>query len=181
MMRIRAGLCLGLVAGIFVAGSTSAAMNVALSVSPAEGVVGRPVEVLLRTFAPMGNGDSALPVPSFRYPAASGLWFVLYPYPDYPFDVVARSEGATSIAVQLLRDLSDATLWRGSFTPTETGQWTVAVRNFQSDTPGATASVAVAPSQAPPSIEIVGAFALVVGVLAGLLLGRFGVARRRVA
>ena len=179
MNWIAAGLGLALLAVMSVAGSTQAAVTVAVSVSPPEGVVGRPVEVLLRTFAPVGEGVAALPVPSLPYPAASGLWNVLYPIADYPFDVVAKSEDGTPITVQLSRDQNDATLWRGIFTPTTSGDWTVVVRNFPTGEPGASARVSVAPSQDAPLATVVAVVSLVIGVLLGLVLGRATLARGR--
>lgn len=179
MNRIAAGLCLALLAVLSVAGSTQAAMTVAVSVSPPEGVVGRPVEVLLRTFAPVGEGVAALPVPSLPYPAASGLWNVLYPIADYPFDVMATSEDGTRMAVLLSRDRSDATVWRGTFTPTESGDWTVVVRNFPTGEPGASARVSVAPSQDAPPPLVVALVSLLTGILLGLLLGRVALSRVR--
>lgn len=179
MNRIAAGLGLAMFPVMLAAGSTQAAVTVAVSISPAEGVVDRPAEVLLRTFAPVGEGVAALPVPSLPYPAASGLWNVLYPIDDYPFDVLATSEDGTRIAVLLSRDVSDATVWRGTFTPTESGDWTVVVRNFPTGEPGASARVSVAGSQDTPPAVVVVLASLLVGVLLGLLLGRARLGRTR--
>lgn len=180
MKRAVAGLLLGLLAVAAFAGRpTLAALGVAVSVSPAEGVVGRPIEVLLRTFVPIGEGDVALPVPTLAYPAASGLWNVLYPIADYPFDVAAQAEDGTTVALQLTRDPNDATLWRGTFTPTKSGEWTIAVRNFPADEPGASARVSVAPGESLPAVALVGVAALLIGVLVGLFLGRRGRDRSR--
>ena len=181
MNTIAAGLGVGLLAVMSVAGSAAAAMTVAVSVSPSEGVVGRPVEVLLRTFAPVGEGVAGLPVPTLPYPAASGLRNVLYPVADYPFDVVAQSEAGESLAVDLSRDRNDATLWRGTFTPNTSGDWTVAVRNFPSGEPGTEARVSVAPRQDASPIMIVAVLSLVTGVLVGLLLRRAMLVRWRQA
>ena len=106
-----------------------AALDVTVTVSPT-GLVGRPSEVLVRTYAPVNAGDLALPQPSLAYPAPSGLWNVLYPVGDYPFDVVAHSPNGGATKVELGRDPSDASLWRGSVTPDVAGEWTITVSNF---------------------------------------------------
>ena len=178
MNRVATGLGLAL-AVMSVAGSAQAAVTVAVSVSPSEGVVRRPIEVLLRTSAPVGEGVAALPVPSLPYPAASGLWNVLYSIADYPFDVVAKSEDGTPIAVLLSRDRSDATVWRGTFTPTESGDRTVVARNFPTGEPGASARISVASSQEAPPAVFVAVVSLLIGVLIGLVLGRATLARGR--
>lgn len=179
MRKIVAGLCLGLLAIASVDRPASAAVGVTVSVAPAEGVVGQPLEVLLRTFVPIGEGAAALPVPSVAYPAPSGLWYVLYPIPDYPFDVVASAEDGTTLTVHLERDPNDPTLWRGSFTPTTSGDWTVAVRNFPADEPGASARASVASAEPVPAAVLVGVAALLTGVVVGLSLGRRGLVRSR--
>jgi hypothetical protein len=179
MSRVAAGLLLGLVAIASSAGPTRAAVDVAVAVSPAHGTVGQPVEVLLRTFVPEPIGDTSLPIPGLAYPVASGLWNVLYPIADYPFDVLARADDGTSIAVSLTRDPSDATLWRGTFTPTASGSWTVSVRNFPAGTLGASARLLVTSGDALPAVWLVGAAALLIGVLVGLFLGRRGIGRSR--
>jgi hypothetical protein len=143
------------------------AMEITVSVSPAEGVVGRPVEVLVRTFVPFGRDAIDLPVPSVPYPAPSGFWNVLYPVADYPFDVAAAAEDGTTVAVFISRDPADATLWRGTFTPPKDGMWTINLRQF-----GASARLRVAPGDAIPLAALVGVPALVGGVLAGLAVGR---------
>jgi hypothetical protein len=148
-----------------------AAMEVVVSLSPAQVTVGQPVEVLLRTFAPFAQGDLGLPMPSQSYPAPSGYWSVLYPFPDYPFDMVAQAEGGPSLNVQLTRDPADATLWRGTFEPTEAGVWTVRVRNFPTGEPGATAQVRVRSGPTVPTELAVAAVALVLGLLLGVALG----------
>jgi hypothetical protein len=130
-----AGLFLALAASVLMARPAIAAVEITLSVSPGEGVVGRPVEVLLRTYAPIGAADLGLPTPSFSYPAPSGIWYVLYPIPAYPFDVTARSPGGEATKVELVRDPSDATLWRGTLTPDVPGEWSVTVSNFPTSDP----------------------------------------------
>ncbi|MBF6605903.1 MAG: hypothetical protein IVW53_10020 [Chloroflexi bacterium] len=180
MKRAVAGLVLALLAvGALTAKPTLAAMDISVSVSPAEGVVGRPIEVLLRTFVPIRAGDITLPVLTLAYPAASGLWNVLYPFADYPFDVAAQAVDGTTVAVALTRDPNDATLWRGTFTPTKSGQWTIVVRNFPADQPGASARVSVAPGDPVPTAALVGLAALSIGILFGLVLGRGGRSRSR--
>lgn len=179
MKRIVAGLVLGLLTTTSVAGSTLAAMTITVTASPAEGRVGRPVEVLLRTYVPVGEDVVDLPPPVFPFPVASGLRNLLYPVADYPFDVVAQTEDGTSLAVPMVRDPSDATLWRGTFTPARIGDWTIAARNFPRGESGASALVTVAPGEDADQTLIVGAVSLAGGVLVGLLLGRLVLARSR--
>jgi hypothetical protein len=146
-----------------------AAMDVAVSVSPAQGTVGHPVEVMVRTFAPVGMDDIALPAPFFAYPTPSGVWDVLYPTADYPFDVVASPANGDSVPVTMSRDPSDATLWRGSFLPTSSGDWMVTVRNFPALAP---IRVSVTRSIETQFDGWVAVLALIVGVAVGLVLGR---------
>jgi hypothetical protein len=180
MKRSSASLALALFALLALsAGPAIAAMEIAVSVSPAEGVVGRPVEVLLRTFVPFGRDAIDLPDPSVPFPAPSGLWNVLYPVADYPFDVVAEAEDRTTVAIAVSRDPADATLWRGTFTPTKDGTWTIRVRNFQVGSPGASARLQVAPGEAISPFALVGVAALLAGMLVGLAVGRSGFRRAR--
>lgn len=146
----------------------AAALEVAVSVSPANGVVGSPVEVLVRTFAPIGMDGIDLPLPSSAYPAPSGLWNVLYPF-DYPFDVIARSPAGEEVEIDLVRDGSDASLWRGSFTPTMPGKWSVVMRNFPSYAPIRLEVAASEPSFSTLPIVLA---ALLGGLVVGLLVGR---------
>ena len=162
-----------LAAATFSVPSASAALGVVISVSPAEGVVGRPVDILVRTFVPIGEGEADLPPSTLAYPAASGLWNVLYPVADYPFDVVARAEDGLEVPITLVRDISDATLWRGTFTPTASGTWRISVRNFL-EAPGATAQLSVMTGEAVPIAAIVGGVGLLAGVVVGLVLCRRG-------
>jgi len=156
-----------------------AALEIVVSVSPTEGVVGRPVEVLIRTFVPFGQEAIELPVPSVPYPAPSGFWNVLYPVADYPFDVVAVAEDGTTVAVFISRDPADATLWRGTFTPPKDGMWTINLRQFQAAGARASARLRVAPGDAIPVAAFVGVAALLAGVLVGLAVGRSGLRRFR--
>jgi hypothetical protein len=158
--------------GMTLAGPAAAAMEVVVSVSPAEATLGQPVEVLLRTFVPFGQEDLGLPVPSLSYPAPSGYLSVLYPVADYPFDVVAQPEVGPSLNVRLTRDPGDATLWRGTFQPTEAGVWRVVVRNFPTGQPGTTAQVRVRSGPAVPAELAMALVALVLGLLLGVALGR---------
>ena len=151
------------------------ALEIAVSVSPELGTVGRPIEVMVRTFEPIGGEDVSLPVPSMAYPAPSGHWDVLYPIPDYPFDVVARPRTGDIVSVTLSRDPADASLWRGSFTPTIGGDWLVTVRNFPT----------VAPIRVPVIQAVdtrydawVAVLALVIGLGLGLAFGLFARTRR---
>ena len=153
------------------------ALEVALAVSPREGVVGEPMEVLVRTFAPVGGEGLELPTPSVPYPAPSGLWNVLYPVADYPFDVVAITADAVSVPVTLRRDETDATLWRGTFIPTAAGEWLVEVRNFPEGEPGAAARVMVGAAGAEFGIPIAAIVGLAVGLLSSVLVARFRTTR----
>jgi hypothetical protein len=167
MKRSRAPLLLALLALLVPGGPALGAMEIAVSVSPAEGVVGRPVEVLVRTFVPFGRDAIDLPVPSVPYPAPSGFWNVLYPVADYPFDLAAVAEDGTTVAVFISRDPADATLWRGTFTPPKDGMWTISLRQF-----GVSARLRVAPGDAVPVTVVVGVAALVAGVVFGLAVAR---------
>jgi hypothetical protein len=159
---------LALLCGVLATKSAVAAVEVAVSVSPSEGIVDRPVEVLVRTFVPIGAGDLDLPIPSVPYPAASGLWSVLYPIADYPFDVVANSPAGANLQIALTRDSEDASLWRGTFTPRSSGEWTIVVRNFPTLEPIPIRVVEDAPS---PPTAIVGVAALLAAFLGGVVLG----------
>lgn len=170
-MRACALAAVLLIGALGLAPSILAAMEVVISVSPTEATVGQPVDVLLRTFAPLRQGDLGLPVPSQSYPAPSGYWSVLYPFPDYPFDVSAVAEDGASLHIRLARDPVDATLWRGTFEPTEAGVWTVRVRNFPTGEPGATAQVRVRSGPTVPTELAMAAVALVLGLLLGVALG----------
>lgn len=146
----------------------AAALEIAVSVSPATGIVGHPVEVLVRTFVPV-NGDAIdLPPPSMGYPAPSGQWNVLYPI-DYPFDVVARSPTGDELTINLARDNTDASLWRGSFTPTVAGQWSIVMRNFPTYAPIQLDVAVDVPNAGGWLIAIA---ALAIGLAGGFLVGR---------
>ena len=167
--RLTCAVVFALLAAASTAGPSAAALEIAVSVSPPTGTAGRPVEVLVRTFIPIGADGIDLPAPSFAYPAASGLWNVLYPVSDYPFDVVARSPAGDEIDIDLVRDPSDGSLWRGVFTPPVPGAWSIFVRNF--------------PTYAPTTIEVtadeqslgfwtIAAACLLLGIGGGLVLAR---------
>jgi hypothetical protein len=173
MRRIANAIWLALLFGGLSIQSAVAAVEVAVSVSPAEGIVGRPVEVLVRTFIPMGAGDE-LPVPSVPFPVASGIWNVLYPIADYPFDVVANSPSGTRVQVALTRDSEDASLWRGTFIPPTGGDWTIVLCNFPTLEP---IPIRVVEDASSPPVAMVGVVALLAGLLVGVVLGR--VTRRR--
>lgn len=161
-------LALGIAVASIITRPSAAALEVAVSVSPASGIVGRPVEVLVRTFAPIGGDGIDLPLPSLAYPVPSGLWNVLYPV-DYPFDVIARSPAGDELQIDLGRDASDASLWRGSFTPTTPGQWSIVMRNFPTYAP---IRLDVAASEPTPSTLPIMLAALLGGLALGFLLGR---------
>ncbi len=169
MRRIARAIGMALLCSGLAAQSAVAALEVAVSISPSEGIVGRPVEVLVRTFVPIGADAAHLPVPSVPYPAASGLWNVLYPIADYPFDVVAKSRAGASVQVALTRDPEDASLWRGTFTPSSSGEWTIALRNFPTLEP--IAIRVIDDSSSPPALTVAVA-ALLAGLLGGVILGR---------
>jgi hypothetical protein len=176
----------------FAASHARAALDVALAVSPSTAHVGQPVEVLLRTFVPIAPElGFGLPSPDARYPVASGLWNVLYPVNDYPFDVAAEHDDGTVITVSLTRDPSDATLWRGFFVPSRAGTWNVRVRNFPagsavgvmvSDGPAASAAPSAGANASGTSMTIgselaAGAVGLLLGFVGGFLIAR-GTLRR---
>jgi hypothetical protein len=166
--RLAALLVLNLVA-LSTARSVLGALDIAVSVSPEQGTVGRPVEIMVRTFEPIGVEGVALPVPTLAYPVPSGLWDVLYPISDYPFDVVATPETGASVPISLSRDARDASLWRGSFTPMTGGQWFVSVRNFPNLAP---ISLPISRSTEMGSDGWVAILMLVGGLVVGLVLGR---------
>lgn len=178
-------LSAGLVAGaLAAAGTVRAAGDIVVAVSPTSTTVGQPVEVLVRTFLPIGQRDLTLPVesPIEPYPVPSGVWKVLYPWPDYPFDVVAQHADGTEVRLPLVRDPADATVWRGIVSLPKTGAWTIWVRNFQHKELGSTAAVTVgsgSPTTVPGEIESVPAvvIAALVGLLGGFIVG--GVWKRR--
>jgi hypothetical protein len=166
------------------AASVRAAGEVVVAVSPSEVGVGEPVEVLLRTFVPIQR-EGVLPGTSPRepFPAPSGFWNLLYPWDDYPFDVVAQHEGDSDVPVSLARDASDSTLWRGFVSLPKAGTWTIWVRNFPGKEPGSTTTVTVRPggsdaSTSPPinatttgPASIEAGPAALLGVLVGLVGG----------
>lgn len=168
-MRQRTALVLAMAAAALAAQPIAAALEVAVSVSPATGIVDRPVEVLVRTFIPVGGDAIDLPPPSLAYPAPSGRWNVLYPTIDYPFDVIARSPTGEELKIELVRDGSDASLWRGSFIPTVPGEWSIVMRNFPTYPP---TRLTVAASEPSSGIWAIAIAALLLGLVGGLLLGR---------
>lgn len=171
MFRVLVGSGL-LAATLATAAIVRASGWVVLSASPPDVRVGQPVEVLLRTFATMLPDDKLvdLSTPIAPFPGHADLWNVLYPWKDYPFDVVAQHEDGTEIPVKVVRDPVDSTLWRASLTLPKAGLWTIWVRNFGQE-PGVTTVVKAEPPS-PASIEP-GPTALV-GVVGGLLVGLLG-------
>jgi hypothetical protein len=112
----------------------------------------------------------------------SGVWNILYHWPDYPFDVVAQHEDGTEVGLTLARDPTDATLWRGVVSLPKVGTWTIWVRNYQQRGPGSTSVVTVragpAAATAPsvpvkPSLTSTGATSIESGpaALGGALVG----------
>jgi hypothetical protein len=176
------------------ASATRAAGDVVVAVSPTSVAVGQPVEVLVRTFRPVERSGLSLPFesPVEPYPVPSGVWNILYPWPDYPFDVVAQHEDGTEVRLTLARDPTDSTIWRGTVSLPKAGVWTIWVRNFQHKELGSTALV-TAQGGPPASAQAVagtvttvpgwidaGPAALIgalLGLLAGWVIGR--VRRRR--
>lgn len=176
------------------ASAARAAGDIVVSVSPTRVAVGQLVEVLVRTFRPVEQSGLPLPFesPVEPYPVPSGVWNILYPWPDYPFDVVAQHDDGTEVQLTVTRDPTDSTIWRGTVSLPKGGTWTIWVRNFQHKELGSTAVVTAqagppASAQAasgsvttvPGSIEagpaaVIGAL---VGLLGGLVIGR--VWRRR--
>lgn len=158
--------------------------RVVVAVSPSEVEVGEPVEVLLGRFVPIER-EGALPQSSVRepHPAPSGFWNVLMPWDDYPFDVDAQHDGAADVAVQLARNPSDATLWRGSVSLPSAGTWTIWVRNFPGKEPGSTTTVTVRPggsaatASPPPDATTTGQASIdarpvaLIAALVGLVVG----------
>jgi hypothetical protein len=175
MQRLLAAAIGALASVALAAGPSAAAMDITVSVSPGTGVVGRPVEVLVRTFVPIEANGLDLPVPSLGYPTQSGLWEVLYPFPDYPFDIVAKSPAGAEVQVILVRDGSDASLWRGAFTPTVTGQWSIVVKNFPKSEP---TRLEVTSGDSSVSSWVIAVAALLLGLGGGLLAER-GIRRAR--
>ena len=163
-----------------------AAGEVVVAVSPSEVRVGEPVEVLLRTFVPIQR-EGVLPGTSPRepYPAPSGFWNLLYPWDDYPFDVVAQHEGDPDVPVSLARDASDSTLWRGFVSLPKAGTWTIWVRNFPGKELGSTTTVTVRPGESAAtasqasisattttgSASVEAGPAALIGALGGLVVG----------
>jgi hypothetical protein len=166
-LRVRAAFVVATICIAITAGPSLAALEIAMSVSPAQGVAGGPMEVLVRTFTPIRAGDIQLPTPSVAYPAPSGLWNVLYPFPDFGFAVIALSPTGKEVTVDLVLDPGDASLWRGAFIPDEAGQWTIQLRN--SATPPLRVTVT---SRGDANPWIVGLIGLLAGLLVGLVLGR---------
>jgi hypothetical protein len=178
--RVRVLFGLGLLVGSLATATVArAAGEVVLAVSPSEVVVGEPVEVLLRTFRVVDRSDLSLPfeTPIAPYPVSSGVWDILYPWADYPFDVVGQHSGDVDVVVKLARDPSDSTLWRGTMSLPAAGTWTIWIRNFPGKEPGSTATVIVRPggpastsTAGTPAIEL-GPAAALFGGLTGLILG----------
>jgi hypothetical protein len=161
---------------LWLTGPALGAGEVVITASPAEARVGQQVEVLLRTFVPFTATTLGLSSPRPEYPAPSGFLDVLYPWDDYPFDV--RAEVADqSVGIDLRRDAHDSTLWRGIWTPTRVGTWTIRCYNFDLGTPGASTTVRVidaAPLAATGDglTPAVGLLCAAGGVLVGLLAAR---------
>lgn len=149
--RFLVGVPLLVLLFVLAVSTARAAGSIIVAVSPSVARQGQPMEVLVRTFLPFRRDDVNLAVPSSRdpLPVPSGYWAVLYPWPDYPFDVVAISGEGSEVRATLSRDPNDATLWRGRITLGEAGTWTIWVRNYERGVPGATSTVRVLAAQSP--------------------------------
>lgn len=168
--------------------------TVVIAASPIEADVGDRVEILLRTFLPFSASSVRLDVPeptSAGYPVESGYWSVLYPWPDYPFRVLATGP-AGETTIEMTRDTSDITLFRGAFRPDTAGEWTIRVTNFEPSVPGVETTVMIDDARAPlatppkrdqeaerPVTQAVWFTAVVflAGISSGLLIGIAGRAR----
>jgi hypothetical protein len=80
--------------------------------------------------------------------------------------------------VQLVRDASDSTLWRGTVSLRTSGTWTIWIRNFGREEGGATATVTVRSSEprasgSSPSVPSAAKMAIdpVAAVLFGVVAG----------
>jgi hypothetical protein len=169
-VRVLVGISL-LAVTLVTAPAARAAGEVVISASPSEVPVGQPLEILLRTFVPIPReGTLTMPDPIEPYPAPSGLYNVLYPWGDYPFDVVAEHEDGTEVQVAVVRDPSDSTLWRGITSLPKAGPWIISVRNFPKTEPGSTIVVTAQPARSTDDPIEAGPPALI-GVLFGLIGG----------
>jgi hypothetical protein len=174
-LRVLAGIYL-LAVTLVTAPAARAAGEVVVSASPAAVRVGQPLEILIRTFiAITREGTLAVPDPRGPYPGPSGLYDVLYPWDDYPFDAVAEHEDGTEVHVTVSRDPSDSTLWRGITYLPKAGAWTIWVRNFPNTKPGSTTVVMAEAASSTDDPRAAGPPA-VIGVLFGLI-GGFVLAR----
>lgn len=143
-------LLAGLVGSSVAAGGASAAMWVALNVSPERPTVGEPAEVLLRTFATFGSDDLGEIVNDGPIPAPSGFALVLWGV-DYPFELVAQGPSSENLTIEVHRDPADASLYRGEVAFPSPGEWRLRLPQFagSGDAPGITAVVVVAEAVPP--------------------------------
>ncbi len=138
VMHRLASIALIIVTLLGVPSSASAALQVTLAVSPSGPMAGSTMEILLRTYVPIGTWTELGFEPTEPWPFVPGLAYVLWPMPDLPFEVVAaRADGHEQVDVAMTRDSVDTTLWRGTFIPTTAGTWVVVVAGFPDDDPGA--------------------------------------------
>lgn len=131
-------------------------MQVTLTIAPASVVVGKPAEVLLRTFVPTGWEELGMEAPG-SWPFVPDTAYVLWPVPDYPFSVVAQADDGAEIPLVMTLDPVDPTLWRGVFVPDTPGMWRVRATNFPESDPGANVTFAVVPAPASTSLAPAGA------------------------
>ncbi|HVL54698.1 MAG TPA: hypothetical protein VM344_10625 [Vitreimonas sp.] len=158
---------------------TTAALWAALTVSPASPVAGEPAEVLVRTFATVGEGAvGELERPDGPMPAPSGNLLLLIG-PAYPDEVRALGPLARELEIEVRPDPRDASLHRGGVTFPEAGYWTVWLPQFGQPTgprnlPGVRLEVTVAsPTKVDPEPD-----PAVVLLVAGLGLGGILLLRR---
>jgi hypothetical protein len=170
--------------GVLAPGRIAAAMEIVLTVSPSNASVDRPVEVLIRTFLPVVGPEASVDLhPRTPFPAATGYTVALFAFPDdYPFRVTATGPAGRALRVPVLRDPSDATLYRGAVRFPAAGRWRVAVENYPAGLAGTWIELQVdgAPGVASDAsrspwrderLEI-SILAGVAGLTAGFLLGR---------
>jgi hypothetical protein len=174
-VRVTAAVVVASLALTITAAPSKAALEIAVTVSPREGVVGAPVEILVRTFTPFRAGALELPSPSAAYAAPSGLWNVLYPFPDYAFSATALAPTGKTLDINLVLDPTDASLWRGTFTPDTAGQWTIRLVNVPSFSPIEVEVSNRDDGGSPLPLTAV----LIGGVLTGVVIGRW--TRRAIA
>ena len=158
----------------------SAAMWAVLSVSPEVPTVGKPAEVLIRTFGTYSSEEVGPIVHDGPVPAPSGFTLILWGVP-YPFRVVALGPGGQAVDVNVHRDPTDASLYRGEVAFPAAGAWTLQLPQFNGpeDAPGIRLAVTVANGPPPAGDPAMVAIAGAIGALAAAVT--LGLLRRRAA